>query len=151
LVFGFRAGMAASLYSSTVDETDEGKLKNSASRLVEIINSGGDSEAKEVKGTVQRSMWEGAGILRDRKGLERTLATLNSLRGLRVTSKNPADKLLIPMMLDNAEAIALSAMIREESRGAHYRTDFPETKDEWKKRIVLRIQEGECNVSYIMP
>lgn len=151
LVFGFRAGMAASLYSSTVDEADEGVLNSSGSKLVEAINLEGSSEANEVKATVQRSMWEGAGILRDKKGLERALVTLNSLRGLRIASKNPADKLLIPMMLDNAEAIALSAMIREESRGAHYRTDFPETKDEWKKRIVLRLQEGECNVSYLMP
>lgn len=151
LVFGFRAGLAASLYSSTLEEADEAILKGSASSLTEAINSEGGVDSGHVREVVQKIMWEGVGIIRDKSGLERALRTFNDLRDQRVSSKNPAEKLLIPMMLDNAEAIALSAMIREESRGAHFRRDFPETKEEWRKRIVLQLQEGECNVSYLMP
>jgi fumarate reductase (CoM/CoB) subunit A len=94
-------------------------------------------------------MWEGVGILREKVGLEKALSTFNSLREVKVSSNTPMEKLMIPMMLDNAEAVALSAMIREESRGAHFRADFPETRDEWRKRIVLKLQEGECKVSFI--
>ncbi|MGC8936957.1 MAG: FAD-dependent oxidoreductase [Candidatus Methanomethylicaceae archaeon] len=151
LVFGFRAGLVASLYSSTVEEANGAILKGSASSLTEAINSKGEVDASHVREVVQRSMWEGVGIIRDKSGLEAALRTFNDLRDQRISSKNPAEKLLIPMMLDNAEAIALSAMIREESRGAHFRRDFPETKEEWRKRIVLKLQEGECNVSYLMP
>ncbi|MCX8181857.1 MAG: FAD-dependent oxidoreductase [Candidatus Methanomethyliaceae archaeon] len=151
LVFGFRAGMLASLHSSTVIEVNDKVLNDSASKIIEDINSDGGEEASRVRSIVQRNMWEGVGILRDKNGLERALSTLNSLRELKISSKSPTEKLLIPMMLDNAEVIALSAMIREESRGAHYRTDFPETRDEWCKRIVLKLQEGECKVSFLIP
>jgi fumarate reductase (CoM/CoB) subunit A len=149
LVFGFRAGLAASLHSGTVNEADDKLLKDPASKLVETINSEGGEEASRIKGIVQKNMWEGVGILREKVGLEKALSTFNSLREVKVSSNTPMEKLMIPMMLDNAEAVALSAMIREESRGAHFRADFPETRDEWRKRIVLKLQEGECKVSFI--
>ncbi|MGQ9759921.1 MAG: FAD-binding protein [Candidatus Methanomethylicaceae archaeon] len=149
LVFGFRAGMEASLFSSTIDSANENLIKSQASKVVEILNSEGDKNAQEAKATIQKHMWYGVGILREKNGLETALATFNSLRGFRSSSKNQIDKLLVPMMLDNAEVIALSALIREESRGAHYRTDFPNPKEEWRKRIILKIEEGECKVSTI--
>ena len=34
-----------------------------------------------------------------------------------------------------------SAILRRESRGAHYRSDFPESKDEWKKSIIINKKE----------
>ncbi|MEM4644325.1 MAG: FAD-dependent oxidoreductase [Candidatus Methanomethylicaceae archaeon] len=151
LVFGFRAGMAASLHSSTVDEVDLKVLNESASKIVESINSQGSEDVARIRGIVQRSMWDYVGILRDRNGLEKALSTFNNLRDLKVSCKSPVDKLLIPMMLDNAEVVALSALIREESRGAHYRTDFPETKEDWMKRILLRLEESECKVSFLIP
>jgi succinate dehydrogenase / fumarate reductase flavoprotein subunit len=54
-------------------------------------------------------------------------------------------------MLDCGDAIARSALIRTESRGAHTRTDFPERNDaEWLKHILLtRRGEGEPEVSYL--
>jgi aspartate oxidase len=66
-----------------------------------------------------------------------------------VASKEPADKLLIPMMLDAAEAVALSAMVREESRGAHCQLDFPMQCPDLEKRIVLTLLNNECIVKLI--
>jgi fumarate reductase (CoM/CoB) subunit A len=47
------------------------------------------------------------------------------------------DALEIIKMLDVAELVAKSALLRRESRGAHYREDYPETKNEWKKSIIF--------------
>jgi len=54
-------------------------------------------------------------------------------------------------LLDCAEAITRSALLRTESRGAHARTDFPERDDEhWLKHVLLtRRADGESAVSYL--
>ena len=44
---------------------------------------------------------------------------------------------IILNMVEICILIVKSAILRRESRGAHYRSDFPETKDEWKKNIVI--------------
>ncbi len=44
-------------------------------------------------------------------------------------------------MVDICILTVKSAILRKESRGAHYRSDFPETKDEWKKSIVINKNE----------
>src|SRR5205807_2245430 len=52
-------------------------------------------------------------------------------------------------MLDNAECICVGALHRTESRGAQYRTDFPERNDEeWLKHIDLSIDGDEPQISY---
>jgi succinate dehydrogenase flavoprotein subunit len=52
-------------------------------------------------------------------------------------------------MLDNAEAIVLSALDRKESRGAHYRTDVPERNDqEWLKHIEVSLDGDRPDISY---
>jgi fumarate reductase (CoM/CoB) subunit A len=52
-------------------------------------------------------------------------------------NKDLQDALEAIVMLDIAELVAKSALLRRESRGSHYREDYPETKDEWKKSIVF--------------
>jgi succinate dehydrogenase/fumarate reductase flavoprotein subunit len=52
------------------------------------------------------------------------------------------------MMLDTAEVMCLGALLRDESRGSHYREDAPEAKASWEKRIVLKLCEGKCEVRY---
>ena len=51
------------------------------------------------------------------------------------------DDLLTALEVINMVEICIltvkSAILRRESRGAHFRSDFPETKDEWKKSIVI--------------
>jgi len=147
IVFGFRSGMAASLYSSTVDPAGEEIFVEASSLLTEAINFNGTRDAREVKSEIQRIMWEKVGILRERKGLEEGLMALNSLRGAQLTSEDPVDKLLVPLMLDTADVITLSAMLREESRGAHYRLDYPEQREEWKKKTTLKLCEGKCELT----
>ncbi len=119
LVFGARAGRAMREEHPT---TGEQVLADRSSRG----EKDGDIEA--VIQTIQDLMWKDVGIIRDAAGLH---AAINSLREL-------DSKLARPAMRREFEArnlriagmlVARSALAREESRGAHYRTDFPEHDD----------------------
>ena len=50
-------------------------------------------------------------------------------------------------MLLAAEAVTCSALFREESRGAHFRDDFPETLERWAKNVHTRIEDGRVRSS----
>jgi len=48
-------------------------------------------------------------------------------------------------------AISVSALARTESRGSHYRSDFPEEDRDWMKHIHVRMKNGLPNISRIVP
>jgi L-aspartate oxidase len=84
---------------------------------------------------LQQLHWERVGIVRDRAGLEEAAGILagwqRSLPAvIDVPSQELANLVLTGRLLTEA------AMLREESRGAHFRSDFPETKLEWQRHIV---------------
>jgi len=106
------------------------------------------SDLGAIRGKIQEIMLNRVGILRNKQGLEEAMAKFNSFRGAIFKSKDPLEGLLLPLMLDTAEVICLGAMLREESRGSHYREDAPVSKPEWNKRIVLKLCEGKCEVRY---
>ncbi|WP_426442776.1 L-aspartate oxidase [Bradyrhizobium genosp. P] len=71
---------------------------------------------------VRPILTQGLGVLRDRDGIERTIRSLYPLaRGQGTTSVATSDAALVGLM------IAVAAIRREESRGGHFRTDFPDT------------------------
>ncbi|MEM6326273.1 MAG: FAD-dependent oxidoreductase [Bacteroidota bacterium] len=94
-------------------------------------------------------MWNHAGITRDEDGLIEGLAKLQALQhdaeDLRVqadlTSQTYEAAVNLGFMLTTCEAILKSALARTESRGAHYRSDFPDTVDGWRKNV--RVGRGE--------
>ncbi|MDD1776471.1 MAG: FAD-binding protein [Candidatus Methanomethylicus sp.] len=147
--FGFRSGLAASLYSSTVEDPTEDAFDGPLCTVKNVLGDSGQIEASSIRRHIQDIMWEKVGLIRTRKGLEDAIIKLNSIREKAPSSKNPLDRLLIPMMIDTAEAVTLSAMVREESRGAHYRLDFPIALPEWQKRVVLKMKENECIVEFV--
>ncbi len=89
--------------------------------------------AAGLRRTLQAAMWRDAGLLRDADGLTRALECLSELRSL--AQGAPADEPLtragveLRNLLDLSQLIVRSALAREESRGAHYRNDFPRRDD----------------------
>jgi L-aspartate oxidase len=84
-------------------------------------------------------MWNGVGIIRSRESLETALRKLEA----REKELNPApgspEELELKNMLLISKLIARAALDRTESRGAHYRTDFPKTDDQnWKRHLVYK-------------
>jgi fumarate reductase (CoM/CoB) subunit A len=150
LVFGFRTGLASSLYAGTVNLAPEEPFIEPSSWIKEALdyNAPMTSDLGAIKNEIQALMWEKVGIIRRREGLEEAIAKFNSLRGRVFKSKDPLEGFLLPMMLDTAEVMCLGALLRDESRGSHYREDAPEAKVSWEKRIVLKLCEGKCEVRY---
>jgi L-aspartate oxidase len=86
---------------------------------------------------LQSVMWDKVGIIRSGKSLKEAagiLATYESL--LPQASDRPAYELNNLMLC--ARLVTEAALLREESRGAHFRTDFPRTSPEWQRHIVFR-------------
>jgi succinate dehydrogenase/fumarate reductase flavoprotein subunit len=84
-------------------------------------------------------MWNGVGIIRSQGSLEEALGKLVKVENqLNFTPVSP-DELELKNMLLVAKLITQAALDRTESRGAHYRTDYPQKDDvNWKKHLVYR-------------
>lgn len=86
---------------------------------------------------LQSLLWDKVGIVRSREGLEEAA---NTLAAWEKTLKPPTDRPSYELanMVLVGRLMAEAALIREESRGAHYRSDFPQPSDAWLKHIVFR-------------
>lgn len=89
-------------------------------------------------GSVLRS---GLGIIRDRQGIEAAMEELSQLSD-KECSKADRCRLLL------AEAMLISAEARKESRGAHFRSDYTESSEQYRKTTVARYRDGKIEISF---
>jgi succinate dehydrogenase / fumarate reductase flavoprotein subunit len=114
--------------------------------LVKLGESEGTVRPAEPIADLRSLMDEHAGIIRDEAGLQAGLTKLQGLQertgDLRIegdrTSEDFELAVDLSFMLTVAEGVLRGALLREESRGAHYRTDFTETDPEWQRTILFR-------------
>jgi L-aspartate oxidase len=86
---------------------------------------------------LQSIMWEDVGIVRSAESLQRAVAVLSAWQAtVPPTTDRPSQELAD--LLTCSRLVAEAALTREESRGAHYRTDFREPREEWKRHITFR-------------
>jgi L-aspartate oxidase len=91
-----------------------------------------------VRGPLTRAMTAGAGVLRSATSLTATLTTLDDLAGRGSDEPGPA-AWETTGLLAVARALASAALRREETRGAHWREDFPEASDAWRGSLVTTL------------
>lgn len=145
LVFGARAGKNAVEFSRGSDDGNEAGLRGQAEEEAERIaalrkHRQGSEKISTVRRELNVTMEEGCGVYREQASMDATVRTVASLRD-RVTDVRVEDgsmvfnteliaALELVNMVDIAEAVAQSAAVRNESRGAHTRKDFPNRDDE---------------------
>ena len=95
-------------------------------------------DRKSVRTDIQKKMTKEVGIIRNREGLQRALTKVNTYRKMLEDSRNERlEDFELQNVLLLSRLVIESALEREESRGAHYRSDFSKTDDEnWKRHIV---------------
>jgi succinate dehydrogenase/fumarate reductase flavoprotein subunit len=147
LVFGARAGASAS------DNAAKGKkrkvedlAKSEIARYETIMAREQGYSPHELMDRLKETMWAKAGIIRDSACLAEAFENISELNLLaeRVSAKKGRDMIValeVPMALESSEMIIRAAMERKESRGAHYRTDYPNEDPRWLKPIYISLSE----------
>jgi succinate dehydrogenase / fumarate reductase flavoprotein subunit len=110
--------------------------------LTALAGRDGTHGVADVSADLQALLWDHAGILRDGESLRAGLADLADLRRKTtdldvgpVTSRSFEFAVDLGFMLTAAEAVLRGASERTESRGAHYRTDHPESDPDWQRNL----------------
>jgi L-aspartate oxidase len=138
LVFGARAGRAAfeDLKDARTDSSSRASADAVGDEAVADARAADlrrvSAAANAVRKRVRRLMWERVGILRSRAPLERALSEFEQIARAPLLA-GPRNFVTV------ATLIARSALWREESRGAHYRLDFPARDDaRWRVHSIIR-------------
>ncbi|GAA2842164.1 succinate dehydrogenase flavoprotein subunit [Kitasatospora paracochleata] len=142
-VFGRRAGIAAAAYADTAEfvelPADPGAKVQA---MVDLLReSTGTESVAQIRKELQESMDTNASVYRTGKTLEQAVADVQALKeryqnvaiqdkGMRYNT-DLLEAIELGNLLDLAEVLVVSALAREESRGGHYREDFP-TRDDVK-------------------
>ena len=103
----------------------------------------------EVKKRIQKLMWDHVGLVRSGPKMEQTLRQFGEIRAqvlpaLKVNAKSRIlnrewmEAIELENLLDIAEAMAGSSLLRKETRGAHYRTDYPNLDPLWTANVWVK-------------
>jgi succinate dehydrogenase / fumarate reductase flavoprotein subunit len=163
LIFGRRAGehAAGRAAGMGVPEVDaDAHLKADAAEIDSIIARPRDGRrVSEIKNELGDVMNRYAAVFRDEQGLRSALETIHRLREETgrawiddrgtVFNQDVLGAMELGFMVDCAETTVVAALERKESRGAQYRTDYPDRNDEeWLKHIDISRGEDGPQVSY---
>jgi succinate dehydrogenase / fumarate reductase flavoprotein subunit len=153
LVFGRRAGLAAANHARQVSSPamDSAQIDRAEKEALEPFQRKTGENPYAIHRDLQTTMQNLVGIFRNREDVQRALGELEKFRqrlarvsveGSRMFNPGWHLSLELKSMLTISEAVARSALVREESRGAHSRIDFPNLDPTWGTKNNLIRREG---------
>ena len=163
LIFGRRSGADAAERAKGREPARASRkaLDEEESRITDILGreKGSGRRVSEVRKELGATMDKHVAVFREAEGLQAALETVRRLKEEAqscyiddhgsVFNQDVLGAIELGYMLDNAETTCVGAIHRTESRGAQYRTDFPERNDkEWLKHIDLSLEDDEPQISY---
>ena len=151
LVFGRRAGLSAAAHAKQVDSVsiDAEDVLEATREMLEPFERPAGESPYDIHRDLQEAMQNNVGIFRNEDDLKKGLMELESLKARAAKVRVEGSRLFNPgwhlardlkAMLTVSEAVALSALERKESRGAHSRIDYPNYDEDWSQRnnIILK-------------
>jgi succinate dehydrogenase / fumarate reductase flavoprotein subunit len=161
VVFGRRAGRKIVEDLSRLSRTPlaEKPEERTVRRIKDIMERGHGEKAASLRQEMQKVMTEYCTVFRDGEGMATALQTIQDLKrryeGVTVDNRGRRfntdllEALELESLLHLAEAILVAALAREESRGAHYREDFPERDDgQWLKHTLVQKTDNGPRLFY---
>jgi succinate dehydrogenase / fumarate reductase flavoprotein subunit len=163
LIFGRRSGVDAATRAQgmSLPQPSASHLAAEEKQIAEIMSRAKDSgrRVSEIKAELGATMDSKVAVFRDAQGLEEALETVRRLKEEAQTAyiddkgsvfnQDVLGALELGYMIDCAECACVGAIHRTESRGAQFRTDFPERNDEeWLKHIDLTKSDDGPEISY---
>jgi succinate dehydrogenase flavoprotein subunit len=163
LIFGRRSGehAATAARHMPMPTTHAKRIDQTEAYIKEIINrSGGGRRVSAIKDELGETMNQYVAVFRDEDGLQKAHEIIRRLKEEApkaaiddkgtVFNQDVIGAIELGYMLDCAEAIVVAALERKESRGAQFRTDYPERNDdEWLKHVDVTVNGADVpTVSY---
>jgi len=162
IVFGKRAGKAASEHclGSTLPDFPESALKEASFYVAGLLKRPEKGEAAwKIRDELKENMMANCGIFRTKEKIKRALDKVLELKDrqkrVAITDRGDAfnsdilNVVELGWMCDVAESIIRGALAREESRGSHFRTDFPKRNDkDWLRHTLVYKEGGELKLRY---
>jgi len=154
-VFGWIAGERATerALAGEAGFPAAGQVSAEVERLRALGSAGGAESLDELVRSLKTTMWNKVGVVRNGQQLAEALDEITSLkkRAPKVSLRSYAeltDAIRLRNMLMVAEMVTRAALLRTESRGAHYRSDYPEENNrEWLKNIVILNKKGQMSLT----
>lgn len=155
MVFGARAGRhAGQTASGRRSQISQGRLRDFAASVASLLGRSGSRKVTEVKREIKAAMSRHVLVIRSGSGLEKCLARLQAIREELVPTiavETPKDLVGLHEamnLLEVGELMTRAALMRTETRGSHFREDFPEPDDkEWACPVFIQRKEGKPSLS----
>ncbi|KJF18259.1 succinate dehydrogenase flavoprotein subunit [Acidithrix ferrooxidans] len=162
VVFGRRGGKAMAEYVAKVPhpEVARGVETPVRERIQALKDANGTMKVGELRTNLQQTMTLNASVVRTQESLEEALTTIQTIKkqynDIAIDDKGEVfnydlvEALELGHLLDLAEAFVIGALARKESRGAHWRDDFPTRDDQnWMTHtLAYRQEDGSVRLDY---